>query len=291
MKIQKFQNAGLVPIIKRSIASGLKHVYTSPIAKEFVLNEAAVRPLLIEAQNYKQSQGYRDLVKRASMESEKLGFGSFPETLFYGTEKDFPTINIDNLPFGELGNYKLQYNILNIDPNQLRKRELIGIPLHEAFHWQRIGQPNLSTPKYNAWAKAVDAGEYTADLWNNFEMDPYEQYLFKARQVADNYLKWKINNVLHDSAPKYLTSPGELQVNGLEAGQMLDLNYFAPYPGYNVAKDAIKSAKKYNAYLKDIKSNTEKQTQDFWKILTGNYIPSIVPIIGFGLTQIPQKEK
>lgn len=291
MKIQKFQNAGLVPIIKRSIASGLKHVYTSPTTKEFVLNEAAVKPLLIEAQNYKQSQGYRDLVKRASAESKKLGFGSFPEILFYGTEKDFPTINIDNLPLGVLGNYKLTHNVLNIDPKQLKRKELMGIPLHEAFHWQRIGQPNLSTPKYTAWLKAVDAGEHTADLWNNFEMDPYEQALFKARQTADNYLEWKIYNVLHDSAPKYLTSPGELQVNGLEAGKMLGLDYFAPYPGYNTAKDVIKSAKNYNDFLKYIKSNTENQTKDFWKILTGNYIPTITPIIGLGLTKIPKKEK
>lgn len=72
---------------------------------------------------------------------------------------------------------------------------------------------------------------------------------------------------------------------------MIGLNYFEPYPGYVIAKNAIHNAQEYNSYLKGVRSNTDKEAQNFWKILTGNYIPSVTGISVLGASALKNKNK
>lgn len=261
--------------IKSIIKRGKK--YIKPIAEKFSLTEDTAKKALIEAQQYKQSEGYKDLLQRSIQEGKQMGL-IFSEPVFIGTEKPMPEIKIMDLSDGVLGSYKYATNTLKLDPKQLVGKEVLGTPLHESIHWQRIGIPEIITPKYQKWATAFDQGlpkSETDKLWGAFFADPYELNMLKIRDAASTYLNKKASNVTYDTVHPYLIKEGELQAHGIEAGRMLGLNYFEPYPGYTNAKDAIRAAQQYNSYLKDIRSNTDKDAQNFWKILTGNYLPSI----------------
>ena len=277
--------------VKNIIKRGKK--YTKPLAEKFLLTEDTAKKALEEAKQYKQSQGYKDLLQEAIQEGKRTGF-IFSEPVFIGTEKPMPEIKLMDLSDGVLGSYKRSTNVLKLDPKQLVGREIMGAPLHESIHWQRIGIPEIITPKYQKWATASMQGvpeSETDKLWDIFFSDPYELHMLNVRDAARAYLRKKTHNVLYDNAPSYLTGDGELQANGIEAGRMLGLNYFEPYPGYKTAKDAIRAAQQYNSFLTGIKSNTDKDAQSFWKILTGNYIPSITGISVLGASTLQNKNK
>lgn len=105
------------------------------------------------------------------------------------------------------------------------------------------------------------------------------------RRNADNYIKYKVNDALYPNADEYLRKIGELQVNGLEAGDAIGIKPFTPYPGFSEALSAIDKARKYNSYLNGIKAGGEKNAKRFWDILTGQYTPAIAPI-GIGGTLV-----
>jgi hypothetical protein len=87
--------------------------------------------------------------------------------------------------------------------------------------------------------------------------------MLNARNAIEKAVERKTKLAVFDNTDPYLLQQGELQANGAEAGRLIGLNYFEPYPGYKTAKDAIRSAQEYNSYLKDIKSNTDKDAQNF----------------------------
>ena len=111
---------------------------------------------------------------------------------------------------------------------------------------------------------------------------------------AKAYARKKVKEALYDDIKDpYLAIPGELQANGLEAGRAIGLKPFAEYPGYNKAIEAIDEARNYNRYLYDIKAGTTQEIQNFWKILTGNYLPTVsIPLtIGYNIYNQPQQQK
>ena len=260
--------------LKNVIKQGKK--YIKPITENFSLTEDTAKKALEEAKQYKQSQGYYDLVTRTAKESGASELDWVP--LFYGSEKPVPKIKLINADTWKRGLYKPFDNIIELYPENIEGLEIIGTPLHEGFHWQNVGKSIVKTPKYNAWLKAFNDGapkEIQDALWHEFYFDPLEPRFVNKNKIVKNYLNEKRKRVLYDTADPYLLNGAELQVNGLEAGRMIGLNYFEPYPGYTNAKDAVRAAQQYNYILKGIRSNTDKEARDFWKILTGNYLPSI----------------
>ena len=277
--------------IKAIIKRGKK--YVAPTSRTLSLTEENAMNALKEAQQYKQSQGYKDLLQKTIQEGKQSGL-FFSEPLFIDTEKPMPKIKMMDLPDGTLGSYMRSTNVLKLDPKQLVGREIIGVPLHEGIHWQRIGIPEIMTPKYQKWSIATDQGapkSETDKLWDSFFSDRHELSMLTTRDAASNHLNNKTRSVLYDTALPYLMKQGELQANGIEAGRMIGLNYFEPYPGYKTAKDAIRAAQQYNSFLTAIKSNTDKDAQNFWKILTGNYLPSITGASVLGGSVLQNKDK
>lgn len=92
------------------------------------------------------------------------------------------------------------------------------------------------------------------------------------------YLRQKVDNVLADNYPRdgYMRNPKELQANGTETGRALGIEPFTPYPGYEEAVKIIEPARKYNKNLEYVKADTPEEVENFWKIISGNYIPSVL---------------
>lgn len=147
MKIKKLQAAGLIPKIGETIKvitnKGTK--YIKPLAERYSVTVENVNKALKEAQQYKQSQGYKDLVQMTSQEMNKLGY-YFPVSTFYGSIKPTPLIQWTDLSIDDsLGMYDYNTNTIKLDPKNFIGIEAIGTPFHEGLHWQRIGIPNLLT--------------------------------------------------------------------------------------------------------------------------------------------------
>lgn len=131
--------------------------------------------------------------------------------------------------------------------------------------------------------------------WHEFyQSDEYKNLVYEDNAKA--YAGKKVKEALYEDVDSYLTIPGELQANGLEAGRAIGLEPFAEYPGYSKAIEAIEKARNYNGWLNDVKAGTTQEIQNFWKILTGNYLPTVsIPLTtGYTLYNIfnqPQYQK
>ena len=242
------------------------------------LTEPEVRASLEAAKDYKNSQGYRLLVENARRESQQLGIGDFSENLFLNSgNPEFPAINISARPKNKLGGYRRSDNTINLDPAQLSIEEAIGAPYHEGIHWQRVGNPEITSPKYKAWVKSLDKSKDLQDkAWLEF-VSSDEYPLLGQRNNARDYLEQKIRAALYEDAEPYLRIPGELQANGIEAGRVIGLKPFSSYPGLQKALEAVESARKYNSYLWDVKAGGEDEVKNFWNIITGQYAPTLIP--------------
>lgn len=210
-----------------------------------------VKESLQEALEYKNSQGYQDLIKRTKDKADKQGF-IFNEKFFEPTQRKFPHVETKAKDKGVLGGYNNYYNKMSFDLSQFGRDDFDLVPYHEGLHWQRVG--NINSPVENLSTRSTE-----------------------------RFLDQEINRVLYPDADPYLRVPGELQANGLEAGKYAGVKPFEEYPGDYAAREKIKSARDYNGYLWDIKAGTEDEVKDFWKIMTGNFLPVAVPVgIGFG---------
>lgn len=253
---------------------------TNKINKEKPIIEA-FRKGLKEADDYKNSEGYKELIQKAREESKQLGFGDFSDELFINAgKKEYPLLKIEPRNKGAVAGYKYSANRISIDPSQLNKYERDAVPYHESLHYKRIGNPEFNTPKYKAWTKSFDdklPENIQSKLWDDF-YNSDEYYTFKERNNAETYLDHKINNALRESADPYLKIKGELQANGLEAGKAIGIKPFTKYPGIKDATEAYIKAKNYNPILLGLKTKTPQDFKNIWDILTGNYIPSAIPL-------------
>ena len=237
-----------------------------------------VQKSLAEAKKYKDSKEYIELVHKAQKEAEEMGL-PFNSDLYIRVNKPFPNIKLDSRPKGKLGIYKRFTNTIELDPNQLNEIEGKYVPFHEGLHWQNIGIPEMNSPLYNRWKKDMKNDQ----AWHEFsQSDEYKNLVYEDNAKA--YAKKKVKEALYEDADSYLSIPGELQANGLEAGRAIGLEPFAEYPGYTKAIEAIEKARNYNSWLNDIKAGTSQEIQNFWKILTGNYLPSVSMPLTTGYT-------
>ena len=228
-----------------------------------------IQESLAEAEKYKGSKEYTELVHRAQKEAEEMGL-PFNSNLYIGVNKNLPNVKLSSLPTGELGVYVKSTNTIELDPYQLNPIEGKYVPFHEGLHWQKVGRPEMNSPLYNRWKKDMKNDQ----AWHEFyQSDEYKNLVYEDNAKA--YARKKVKEALQEDANSYLFIRGELQANGLEAGKAIGLEPFAEYPGYSKALKAIKKARKYNSYLKDVKSETTQEVQNFWKILTGNYLPTV----------------
>lgn len=244
---------------------------------------------LTEAEEYKGSRGYKDLVHRAQKEAKEMGL-PFSSDLYIGVNNYIPNIKLSPRPKGKLGGYRRSTNTIELDPDQLNPIEGKYVPFHEGLHWQRVGTPELNSPLYNRWKQNMRDEQAWHDFYHSVEHNK-----LKYEDNAKAYAIKKVKEALYEDADPYLYIPGELQINGLEAGRAIGLEPFAEYPGYSKALEAVNKAREYNKWLYDVKAGTIQEMKNFWKILTGNYIPSVsIPLTtGYTLYNIfnqPQQQ-
>ena len=244
---------------------------------------------LIEAKKYKGSKGYRQLVRKAQKEAKEMGL-PFSSDLYLGVNNYIPSIKLNSRPKGKLGGYRRSSNTIELDPDQLSPIEGKYVPFHEGLHWQRVGTPEMNSPLYNRWKQNMKDEQAWHDFYHSEEHNK-----LKYEDNAKAYARKKVKEALYEDADPYLSIPGELQINGLEAGRAIGLEPFAEYPGYGKALEAANKAREYNKWLYDVKAGTSQEMQNFWKILTGNYIPSVsIPLTtGYTLYNIfnqPQQQ-
>ena len=255
-----------------------------------VLTDSRIRKALQDAYDYKHSEGYTNLIKEARKESINRGTGGFSEDMFYkGIFEETPEVKFEDRPVGKLAAYNKETNVISIDPKQIRLNE--EVPYHEGLHWQHIGHPEIGTfPKREAWLKASELGSPNApDLFDAYHDSPEYNDWQEAKNIG-RYYDSKINEVVYPNIPEdaRMRFPWELTAHTKEAGKALGIADFAPYPGYEKVKDYITKARKYDDYLWDLKAESEEEAKNFWKLLTGNYMPAIAGG-AFLLPQMQQK--
>lgn len=246
-----------------------------------------IQKSLEEAEKYKSSKEYIELVHKAQKEAEEIGL-PFNSNLYIGVNKHFPSIKLSSRPKGELGGYSRSTNTIDIDPDQLNEIEGKYVPFHEGLHWQNVGRPVINSPLYNRWKENMQNDQ----AWNEFyKSEEYKNLSYENNARA--YANKKIKEALYEDADPYLYIPGELQANGLESGRAIGLKPFEEYPGYDKAIKAIDKARKYNSWLNDVKAGRTQEIQNFWKILTGNYLPTVsIPLItGYNTFNQLQQQK
>lgn len=237
------------------------------------------------ARQYKNSDQYKQLVEDAIKESNEMGIGRFPKSLFIGSEQSKnPTISFSSKNKGTLGSYQRGLHNIDLDLNQIGNEKVV---YHEGLHAMNIGRPEVDTkefgPLYQNWIDLLDQNASTKEADNAF--DKFYDFggrgyaKFEQRGKAIDYIDKKVSNALKPNASLYLRNIGELQVNGLEAGRALGIKPFEKYPGKTKAKEMIRKARKYNSYLDDVKAESDEDIKNFWKILTGQY----TPVVGIGI--------
>lgn len=277
-----------VPKRTKSLSSNLEqYELRNSTGSNSRITTSDIQKSLKEAEKYKSSKGYIELVHKAQKEAEEMGL-PFNSDLYIGVNKHFPSIKLSSRPKGELGGYRRSTNTIDIDPDQLNEIEGKYVPFHEGLHWQNVGRPEINSPLYNRWKENMQNDQ----AWNEFyKSEEYKNLSYENNARA--YANKKIKEALYEDADPYLFIPGELQANGLEAGRAIGLKPFAEYPGYDKAIKAIDKARNYNSWLNDVKAGKAQEIYNFWKILTGNYIPTVsIPLItGYNIFNQPQQQK
>lgn len=74
----------------------------------------------------------------------------------------------------------------------------------------------------------------------------------------------------------YIDTPYELSVIGNTTGRKLGIPTFSKYPGDAAIDNIIKRAIDVEPWMKHVKRSTPEEKQTFWKVLAGNYIPSLL---------------
>lgn len=193
--------------------------------------------------------------------------------------KQNPNILIARLPGKTKGAYQYYTNTIKLDPSKMDNNTLY----HELLHNQRIGETSsfINDPVYNKLSDWVDVKGSKIGDWTEQEHDTFMNVLQKMEKIRDNYnglenfyiKKAKQAVSLEDG---YIDTPYELSIIGNTAGRKLGIPTFSKYPGDAVIDNIIKRAINVEPWMKHVKRSTPEEKQTFWKVLTGNYIPSFL---------------
>ena len=186
-----------------------------------------------------------------------------------------PTIIKKRLKSGTHGVTKPIESLIELDPTQMRDD---GTVFHELLHNYNIGNPTFSFLKnkeYNELIKALNDHNSLTLKQENDILDRMS-HIRKQYYNFDKFIQDKASHVLYPDALEYIQDPEELVVHSLTTGRKLGLKPFQPFPGTKQAIDIIKKARSENNWLCDIKANSTDEVKNFWKLLTGNYLPSAV---------------
>lgn len=193
--------------------------------------------------------------------------------------KQNPNILIERLPGSIAGSYRYYTNTIKLDPTKMNN----NTPYHELLHNQRIGNASsfIDDPFYNKLSDWVEAKGSKIGDWTEQEQNTFMNVLQKMEKMRDNYnglenfyiKKAKQAVSLEDG---YIDTPYELSVIGNTTGRKLGIPTFSKYPGDAAMDDVIKRAIDDQPWMKYVKRSTPEEKQTFWKILTGNYIPSFL---------------
>jgi hypothetical protein len=243
---------------------------TKPVTRESVLQD------LEKAKAYKESEGYRSLVEDFLRET---GEPDIPADVFYSSRHtNVPDIILEKRPSRHLGGYTHSENRISIDPSQTAD----DVPFHEGLHWQRVGKPEVEKgPDYAAWGKSFDENapeDVQGALFSRYYNSEIGKRSMRQEDAIKALYKKKIDNIVYPDAPRTseMRKPEELIAHTFGIGKSLGLQPFQEYPGLSRALNIIEKARKKDSWLWDIKAGGEEQVKDFWKLLTGNYMPTTI---------------
>ena len=150
-----------------------------------------------------------------------------------------------------------------------------NIPFHEGLHWQLVGEEN--SPLYRNWSDALRAKDNgvisESEYLNEFDKY-YNSKEFQLNKNTKTFLQDIVNSMLRSSAPDYIRKPNEIIAHGLESGRAIGLTPFQEYPAKSrAALNAMLKAVDYDEYLSYLNVSDNKKIQNFWNILTGQFLP------------------
>lgn len=226
------------------------------------------------AYRYKTSPQYQSLVDAAQMEAQSLGFGNIAKGNFKPVVER-PKVIFELRDKGSVAGYRPKSNTISIDLTQQVGSDFPTEELfHEGIHWQNVGR-QAAEPSLAPVTKAYNEGRFrdANTLLKDFYKDLDE------KDALSRYHQYKINNALYDDAPDYIKNSEELPAHGLETGRALGIEPFSPQPqDREYLYSIIDKARNYDGWLKDVKAGYDSEIENFWKILTGNYLPASVPL-------------
>lgn len=229
------------------------------------------------AYDYARSTGRQALSNSTKTDAINKGFLSDNSDLEFlsGYFKRKPKVTFNSLPKSTVGLYKVSPNEVIIDPAQASINSMV--PYHEFLHSLGVGR----LPSYTG----VDTNNYQYLLTNvtrgNKSLYPRFKRLERDIETGTAFYKDATNGIFKNSARSYIKDPQEAVVHGLEEGAKYGIPPFAPYPGRNVVQKAyFDSLKHSTSELTESLDTTNPQFfENFWKLLTGNFLPMTVPFV------------
>lgn len=256
--------------------SNISTIYYDDVVKKLYSKvDDYIKTATPDAQEYALSLDRSILFENILQEAIDKGYITDSKILQPSPININPTIIKKRLKSGTYGVTKPIESLIELDPTQMRDD---GTVFHELLHNYNIGNPTFSFLKnkeYNELIKALkDHNSYTLKQENDI-LDRMS-HIRKQYYNFDKFIQDKASHVLYPDALEYIQDPEELVVHSLTTGRKLGLKPFQPFPGTKQAIDIIKKARSENNWLCDIKANGTDEVKNFWKLLTGNYLPSAV---------------
>lgn len=193
--------------------------------------------------------------------------------------KQNPSIRIERLPDNTGGTYRYDINTITLNSSRMDNNTLY----HELLHNQMIGEaPSyLDDPVYKMLSDQVKSKGYNIGNLTQQELNDDYVILQKMKRIRNDYTNLKDFYIkkakqavsLEDS---YIDTPYELSVIGNTTGRKLGIPAFSKYPGDAAMDDIIRRAIDAEPWMQEVKRSTPEEKQTFWKVLTGNYIPSLL---------------
>ena len=229
------------------------------------------------AYDYARSTGRQALSNSTKTDAINKGFLSDNSDLEFlsGYFKRKPKVTFSSLPKSTVGLYKFSPNEVIIDPAQASINSMV--PYHEFLHSLGVGRLPSHT--------GIDTNNYQYLLTNVTRGDkslyPRFKRLERDIETGTAFYKDATNGIFKNSARSYIKDPQEAVVHGLEEGAKYGIPPFAPYPGRNVVQKAyFDSLKHSTSELAESLDTTNPQFfENFWKLLTGNFLPMTAPFV------------
>lgn len=230
---------------------------------------------LSQAYRYKHSSQYKNLVEMLYNQAKDAGIEINKEYFQPVSIVKRPTVVLKKRTNNNVGGYRKFDNVLELDPSQMTNVEMDNIPFHEGLHWQLVGEEN--SPLYRNWSDALRAKDNgvisESEYLNEFDKY-YNSKEFQLNKNTKTFLQDIVNSMLRSSAPDYIRKPNEIIAHGLESGRAIGLTPFQEYPAKSrAALNAMLKAVDYDEYLSYLNVSDNKKIQNFWNILTGQFLP------------------